>query len=209
MSKAEHDEKGAKPDSKTEEGAAPSKADLLRIQLKHIAHYATVGFAPIVSAAALAVAIVAVIGNQSAQEQLGKATAKLEAMGSTQPASKAELEKIKVAMAQEETLRDEELKKRDELIQKLEEERKKQEELLAKIIQSVSQLQKKSKIAPTLEDQLRQATGAPAAAAAAPATASVAAPAKAAPPAAPPKPVEKKFSPQVQSMKEAIEQYNK
>lgn len=208
MSKAEHDEKGEKPDSKTESGAAPSKADLLRVQLKHFAHYATIGFAPIVSAIALALAIVAVTGNQSAQEKLGKATAKLETMNTPQPAFKTELEKIKLAMAQEKAMHEEEIRKREEELKKREQElkkqedehkkqeedRKKQDELMAKVIQNVSKLQVKMKISPTLADQLHQPA---------------AAPAGAVPLATPAKPVEKKFSPQVQSMKEAIEQYNK
>lgn len=193
---------GKAPDSKPGDGsAAPSRADLIRIQLKHAAHYISTGFAPVVSAIALALALVAIVGNQTAQERLGKTTAKLESISAAQPASKAELEKLKTAMTQEKTLRDEELKKRDEQLKALEEERKKQDELLAKIVQNVSKLQVKAKITPTLEQQLRQAASAPAA--------TTTPTAQAAAPAAPPKPVEKKFSPQVQSMKEAIEQYNK
>lgn len=191
------------PDSKPgDESAAPSRADLIRIQLKHAAHYISTGFAPIVSAIALALAVVAIVGNQTTQERLSKITAKLESISAAQPASKAELEKLKAAMAQDKTLREEELKKRDEQLKALEDERKKQDELLAKIVQNVSKLQVKAKITPTLEQQLRQAASAPAATTT-PATAQAAAP------AAPPKPVEKKLSPQVQSMKEAIEQYNK
>jgi hypothetical protein len=197
---ASHPEHTGKPsDSKpSEEGASPSKAELIRIKLKLISHYAVIGFAPIMATLALTLAIVAIVGNQSARTALSDGAPKFESMNSSLAAYKGELEKIKVAMAQDKTLQEDERKKLDEKIDK--------------IIQSVSQLQVKMKISPTLEEQLRQPASAPVAATPAAITAAsapAATPAKTATPVAPPKPVEKKFSPQVQSMKEAIEKYNK
>lgn len=194
----EHDDKSARHESgrhsdrrsAEEEIPPPSKADLVRQKLKLIGGYALDGFAPVVAALAL---IIAVYSNQTSQEQLNKTSAKIDSMSAGLPAPKAELEKLKAAVALEKTLQ--------------ETERKKQEEQLAKIIQHISQLQLKMKISPTLEEQLHQ-----------PASAPVAAPAAAAEiPAAYSAPVKadestatgKKTGTQVQILKDAIDKFNK
>lgn len=202
----EHEDKDAarnskKPaDGKTDDdNTAPSKMELIRIKLKVITHYAMLGFAPAVSAIALILAVIAIVGNKSVQTELTQGAPKFESISTSLSASKGELEKIRAAMEEQNKLQTEELKKLDEQMEK--------------IIQNVSLLQVKMKISPTLEEQLRQPASAPAAASIAPASAVAAVPPAHPPvtaaPAIIPKPVEKKLSPQGRSIKEAIEKFNK
>jgi len=190
----EKGEKNASTDSRrptdgraTEEVAEAPKLSPLRQKLTLVGHYIMLGLAPVISVCALGVAVLAVTGNQSGEEQLSKSMAKIDSLNVSLSTTKSELEKLKVAIVQEKGLQ--------------EEERKKQEERLAKIVQNVTPLQIKLKISPTLEEQLRQAAAAsaviPTAASSAVATSAVAAT------------PEKKPIPQVQVMKEAIEKYNK
>ncbi len=169
-----------------EEGAAPSR-------LKLAAHYAMLGFAPVVAVLALVVAVMAVGSNRSSQEQINKAVAATDSLNKSLEATRNELERLRFSMAHEKSGLDEELKKRDELA--------------AKIVQNVNQLQVKLKISPTLEQQLQQPASAPVAApAAAPAAASAAAaPAAMAGTAG----ADKKSSARMDALKEAIEKFNK
>ncbi len=132
-------------------GKTLSSAALLRmlimLKLKLIGNYVLDGFAPFVAAIALIVAVIAVNSNKSSQEQLGQNAVQLgqnaaaiASMNASLLIAKGELEKLKVATAQEKSLQ--------------EEERKKQNERMTQIIQSVSKLQLKVKISPTLEEQM-------------------------------------------------------
>jgi hypothetical protein len=109
-------------------------------KLKLAAYYAFLAFAPVVSVVALIVALV-VNGHRSDQAQLGEANARIDKLEANLQASRAEVETLKLAMAHEKSLRGDE--------------RKKDEELNERIVQNVSRLQAKLKVAPTLEEQLR------------------------------------------------------
>jgi len=147
-----HEEKHATPDSRkssdndADDSAKPSKADLARLKLRLIAHYAMLGFAPAVAVLALIIAVTAVTGKQSGQEQISKADAKIDSLNASLSASVNELEKLKAAIAQGKTI---------------------QEDRTTKIIQSVTQLQLIVHVSPTLEDELRQSAQAPVASTAA------------------------------------------
>lgn len=130
-----------------EEAPAPESGG--REKLKLAAHYALLAFAPVVSVVALIVALVA-NGHRSDQAQLGEAAARIDRLEASLQASRAEVETLKLAVAREKSLRGDE--------------RKKDEEIDEKIIQNISRLQTKLKVAPTLEEQLM--TAAPAAVAA-------------------------------------------
>jgi hypothetical protein len=134
----------------TEDEEAPaSGGDTVREKLKLAAHYALLAFAPVVSIVALIVALVA-SGNHSEQAQLAEVNVRIDKLEASLQASRAEVENLKFVMSREKTLRGDE--------------RKKDEELDEKIVQTVSRLQAKLKVAPTLEEQLRMAVSAPAAA---------------------------------------------
>jgi len=202
----EHEEKsvasdrGKSSDSKAEDDSTPpSKAELVRLKLKLIANYAMRGFAPVVAVLALAIAMIAVTGNESSQALLSKVAARIDSMSASLSASKGELRKLKAATAQEKAMQ--------------EEERKKQDERVTKIIQNVTQLQEKMRIFPTLEEQLYQPASASdvtssavmpsavmpsvASAVAAPATKAVSTD------------TDKKPGIRTQGLKEAIEKFNK
>lgn len=192
-----------------EAATPPSNTQLLRIlvllKLKLIASYVLDGFAPVVAVIAVIVAVMAINGNKSGQTELAQNTARIASLSESLLASKAEVEKLKAALAQEK------LSKEDE--------RKKQDEQMAKIIQGVSKLQVKMKVSPTLEEQMQQpvasaavtpliatataapalanATAVPAKAVTAPATAAVTTG------------TSKKPGTQVQVLKEAIDKFNK
>jgi hypothetical protein len=169
--------------SKAEDDSASSlKSDLARARLGLVVHYMMLGFAPVVAVLALILAVIAVIGNQSNREQLSEVTSQIKSLDASLSESKGELDLFKVPLAHEKTM--------------LAEERKKQGERETKIIKSVTQLQTRMKIAPTLEEQFREITSAPSVpvsgVSAPAATSSIASPA-AAPVAAPlPTVVEKK-----------------
>jgi hypothetical protein len=134
--------------SKGEDDSASSlKSDLARARLGLVIHYVMLGFAPVVSVLALILAVIAVIGNQSNREQLGKATSQINNLSENISESKGELDLFKVPLAHEKTM--------------LAEERKKQVERETRIIKNVTQLQVKMKISPTLEEQLREKISAP------------------------------------------------
>ncbi|ADE11068.1 hypothetical protein [Sideroxydans lithotrophicus] len=199
-----------------EDDGSPSKADLLRAKLKVVAHYAMIGFAPFVSVVALVVGVIALTSNQSQADRakLQELTARVDGLNASLSAIRNDLETLKLNSAREKNLHAEERKKLDEQD--------------AKIIQSVTHLQVKLKVSPTLETQLREAASAPVAASsvAGAVSAPVAAPAlpaagkdqtaTATKPAAPasnakskPEAAGKKESPQVKAMRDAIEKFNK
>lgn len=196
-----------------DENASLSNAALFRklasLKLKLVASYVLDGFAPVVAVVAVIVAVIAINGNKSGEAQIKQNAATIASLKANLLDSRGELEKIKATMAQEKS--------------RHEEERKKQDEQLAQIIQSVSKLQQKMKIHPTLEEQMQQpaakliatppiVTAAPAIAPApAKPAAPAAAPAKAAAPVATPvvpAGTEKKPGSQAKSLKEAIEKFN-
>ena len=196
----------------TEDSAPASNKALLRmlarLRLKFIVNYILDIVVPALAVIALIVAVMAFTDNDASQSQLARNAEITESLNSNLSASKIELEKLKSAMAQEKAMQ--------------EEARKKQTEETAKIVQSVSQLQTKMKISPTLEEQLRQSLAVSAvvssvasAAAAASSVASTisatpAVPSATAMPAAtPPATVsEKKPGSQAQVLTEAIEKFN-
>lgn len=189
----EHEEKNEAPESgkssdrkAADDSKTPSKADLVRLKLKLFAGYAVRGFAPVAAVLALAIAVIAFVGNQSSQALISKAAARIDSMNASLSASKSELEKLKATIKQEKAMQ--------------EEERKKQDERVTKIIQNVTKLQVKMKIFPTLEEQFVQ-----------PASASSVAPAVARNPSTASASTgnNKKPNPQVQGLKEAIEKFNK
>ncbi|MBI4809777.1 MAG: hypothetical protein HY799_12615 [Nitrosomonadales bacterium] len=153
-------------DTDTEEdGPAPqSKTGGI---LKPAARYAMLGFAPVVSMVALAVAVIAVSPDRAAPAQSGEAAARMESLGASLAETKNELESLKFSLARERS------------------ERKRAEEREALIIQHVTGLQAKLKVAPTLEVQLKEVAGASVLTHAGPvvAPAAVEAPASAAAPA--------------------------
>lgn len=202
-----------------EDDAEPSKADAAGGMLKTVARYAMIGFAPVVSVVALIFGIIAMTNHQSQADRvkLGELTATLAGLNSSLSETRGELENLKFTLSREKALRSEERKKLDERV--------------VTIVENVSRLQVKLKIAPTLETQLREAASAPVAATsvanAAPASAVVppveTRPVVGAPhPASPagksgstlPRPKSQKQAPdktpdQVKALKQAIEQFNK
>lgn len=209
----------------------PSKAGLARAKLKLAAHYAMLGFVPAISVLAL---IVALIANHYRPEQTQNSeyAARIDSLNAALSDTKEDLETVKVSLAREKSIR--------------EEERKKMDGQTKLIVRAISDLQVKSKISPTLAEQLQKtATGSaaipadttavPASAVAPvqkeadrqPAVSSSVAPTKDkkfvtlppvhspagtdkkhTSPAAAPKKAEKQ-SPQVKALRDAIEQFNK
>jgi hypothetical protein len=189
--------------SDTEEVAAPVQSDM-RAKLKIAAHYAMLGFAPVVSVVALVIAVVAVSGNSSKSDraQLSEYAARIESLNASLSETRNELENHKLAMVREKSQHADERKKADEYD--------------AKVVQNISRLQAKMKVSPTLEEQLREAEKVPASApvvgnaASAPVTAPAATVAEKKPPI--PEPVIKqseKTAPQVKALKEAIQKFNR
>ena len=189
--------KGAAPESRDERTAKDASAETPKPnKLAVVGRYFMLAVVPILSLAALGVAVFAVTGNRSGAEQISKAAANIESLSATLTATQSELEKLKAAQALEKIAQ--------------EVERKKLDEQLAKIIQNVTPLQVKLKISPTLEEQLHQPTGASSVLPAATLNSPVAhaAPITRAAPAAA-RTGDKKLNPQVKIMKEMIEKYNK
>ena len=179
----------------------PSKAGLARAKLKLVAHYAMLGFAPVVSVVALVIAVIT-SHNQSDQAQHSEYASRIDGLNSALSETQAEVESLKVALARERSIR--------------EEEHKKQDERDAKIVQNVTHLQTKSKVSPTLEEQLREARPVPAAvppvALAASAPVAVSAPAASEKKSIVISPAPKsagKHDAQVEALKKAIDQFNK
>lgn len=198
-----------------EEDNTPSKSDLARARLKVIARYAMTGFAPVVSAAALIIGVIAISNTQSKSDRtkFGELESRIDSLNANLSETKNELENFKFTQSREKTMRGEEHKKLDEQD--------------AKIIQSVTLLQTKLKVSPTLEEQLRAPASprlpAPVGAASAPVVATVSpaanktqavtseqAVAKKPVVATTPKPkAADNASDQVKALREAIEKFNK
>ncbi len=134
-----------------EDDAPPSRADLARVKLKIIARYALIGFAPAMSVAALIVAALALSNTQSQADRAksDELASRIEGLNKNLSDTRNELESLKFTLSREKATRGEERRKLDE-----------QDE---KIIQNVTRLQAKLKVAPTLEEQLRPPASAPAA----------------------------------------------
>lgn len=153
-------------DIDAEEEDTPVPPSDAREKLKRVAHYAMPVFAPVVSILALGVAIFAG-GNHSDRAQISELNSRIDGLNASLAASREELENLKFGTSREKSQRADE--------------RKKEEERDAIIIQSVTRLQEKLKVAPTLDEQLRVA--AKAHAAASPVDGVLAAPAAASAPA--------------------------
>ncbi|OIR15349.1 hypothetical protein GALL_36710 [mine drainage metagenome] len=197
-----------------EDDSPPSKADLARARLKIIARYVMIGFAPVVSAAALIIGVIAISNTQSQSDRtkFSELESRIDSLNASLSETKGELENLKFTQSREKTMRGEEYKKLDAQG--------------ARVIQSVTLLQTKLKVSPTLEEQLRAPASsplpAPVGAASAPAVAPVSpatnktqavtselAVAKK-PVATAPKPkAADNVSDQVKALREAIEKFNK
>lgn len=198
-----------------EESDSP-KADLARARLKVIARYAMIGFAPVVSVAALIVGVIALSGTQSQTDRTksDELTSRIDSLSKNLSDTRNELESLKFTSSREKATRGEERRKLDEQD--------------AKIIQSVTRLQVKLKVSPTLEEQLRVPASAPVAvpvpvgAASAPAVVPVSpatnkiqavtsaqAPARKPVNASPKPKATDNAAEQVKALREAIEKFNK
>ncbi|MDO8926781.1 MAG: hypothetical protein Q7U94_07730 [Sideroxyarcus sp.] len=133
-------------DREEEDAAEPVESGSLRARLKVIAHYALLT-APVVALLALALAIAALVLGRSAPPQADDSGARIESLGASLTETKNELESLKFTLARERSQRAEE--------------RKKAEERETAIVQHVSRLQTKLKVAPTLEEQLKAAESVP------------------------------------------------
>lgn len=157
------------------DSAAPSA-------LNTLLHYLQLGAGPVLGLLALVVAVIAISGTRSLQDRIGDDAEKIKKLSADLTASQIELKKMRNAMQQDNASEEEELKK--------------QQELDAKLVQNLSRVQAKLKIAPTLEEQLQPAASASAVPAASAVSATTV-------PAG-----SKPQSPQVKSMIEAIKQFN-
>jgi hypothetical protein len=200
-----------------EDDSPPSKADFARARLKIIARYASIGFAPAMSVAALIVGVIALSNTQSRTDRTEseELTSRIDSLNKNLSDTRNELESLKFASSREKTVRGEERRKLDEQD--------------AKIIQNVTRLQVKLKVSPTLEEQLRTlasapvavpvpagaASSTPAVVPASPATGNMQAVTSAQAPgkkpvAATPKPkATDNTAEQVKALREAIEKFNK
>jgi len=124
-----------------EEDAAPAEGVSLRLRLKVLAHYALLT-APVVALLALVLAGAALILGRSAPPAVDSG-ARIESLSASLTETRNELESLKFTLARERSQRAEE--------------RKKAEEREAAIVQHVSRLQTRSKVSPTLEEQLKAA----------------------------------------------------
>jgi len=132
-----------------EDDSTPPEADAAHAWQKLIVRYAMIGFAPAVSVAALIAGMVAISSTQSQTDRvkLDELTSRIGSLNATLSETRSELENLKFMLAREKTAHGEEIRKL--------------EEREAKIIQSVTRLQAKLKVSPTLEEQLRTAASSP------------------------------------------------
>lgn len=136
-------------DREDESEEAPAAGQQFRAKLKVVAHYALLT-SPVLAFLALVLAGAALILGRSAPPAVDS-SARIESLSASLTETKNELESLKFTLARERSQRAEE--------------RKKAEEREAAIIQHVSRLQSKSKVSPTLEEQLKETTRAAAPAA--------------------------------------------
>jgi hypothetical protein len=129
-----------------DDNSSSSKSDPLSTRLKTLVSVFKSGFAPVVSVLALIVSLFALNAYQTNREQLSEANQRINNLSSSLADSKGDLDFFKVPIAHEKAMRAEE--------------RRKQVERETKIIKSVTQLQTKLKVFPTLEEQLREVASA-------------------------------------------------
>lgn len=134
-------------DREDESEEAPAAGQQFRAKLKVVAHYALLT-SPVLALLALALASAALILGRSAPPQADDSSARIESLSASLTETKNELESLRFTLARERSQRAEE--------------RKRTEEREAAIIQHVSRLQTKLKVAPTLEERLKETTRAPA-----------------------------------------------
>ncbi len=134
-------------DFNAEEEEAPTPQVEASSKLKTMGRYAMLAIAPVVSVAALAVAVIALNHDRTDRAQLSAYVSRIDSLSTTVAETKEELENYKVTLARDKSMRNDE--------------RKKIEELDTKIIQSVAHIQTKLKISPTLEEQMRVVVKAP------------------------------------------------
>lgn len=134
-------------DRPDETEAASDTGVSFRARLKGVAHYALLT-APGVALLALILAILALSLGRSEHQQQDDPEARIENLSASLAETKNELESLKFTLGRERSQRAEE--------------RKKAEEREAAIVQHVSRLQTKLKVAPTLEEQLKAAESVPA-----------------------------------------------
>lgn len=200
-------------DREDEREETPAAGQQFRAKLKVVAHYALLT-SPVLALLALALAVAALVLGRSAPQAVDP-SARIESLGASLTETKNELESLKFTLARERSQRAED--------------RKRTEEREAAIVQHVSRLQNKLKVAPTLEEQLKEAnrasshaaSGVPSAETAAHAATntpavteakSAVAPAAAAPATAEKKPAPattEKTSAQLKALKDAIDKFNK
>lgn len=188
-------------DREDESEEAPAAGPQFRAKLKVVAHYALLA-SPLIGLLGIILAVTALVLGRAAPPDDSRA--RIESLSSSLAETKSELESLKFILARERAARADE--------------RKEDDARSNKVVKHVSDLEKRQKISPTLEEALQQAPAAPAA----PPAAVSNTPAPAAPPApaVTPAPVvnkmpvaapEKKpapLSPQAKSLKEAIEKFN-
>ncbi len=191
--------------------AAPAGKDAAKQRLKRILVIVLSALSPVLAVVAIGVALYTLSAGRSERANTEKYAAAIDAANASLAASRQELDKLKLsaaALARENA----------ELADKL----KKQDALLARVVQNITPVQARLKMAPTLESQLQQlASGV----ASVPVPSAAAAPAhegKMKPQASAQhsgKAVEKKaqkpfqpereLSPEAKAMKEAIERFNR
>lgn len=129
----------------TEVNPAPSKAAIFKTlfgtKARLFANYVLDGFAPFSAVIAIVIAVMALNDNKVIQAELAKNVAVIEQLNANFLLSKAELDKLKIAMTQERAVHDEE--------------RKKLNDKMMQIIHGASKMQDKLKISPTLEQQMQ------------------------------------------------------
>jgi hypothetical protein len=198
-----------------EQEPTAAETSSFRIRLKAIFHYALLA-SPVLGLLGIVLAIIALVAGHAAPPPPDTSNARIEALSASLAETRSELESLRFMLGHERSARADE--------------RKEDNARLEKTIQHVSRLEAKSKVAPTLESELAggAASAVPEAAPLAPpvvapvvvkpATVPHAAEKKAAPPPAKPaakpapasaaKPAPAKTSPQVKSLKDAIEEFN-
>jgi hypothetical protein len=226
-------------DAKSDDSvAAPAKADRMRMMLKVVARYTVLSLAPLIAIAALAIAIVAFKSNRANLTQMTQSTEKIEALNAALLATKSDLDSLKLSALKTKSIQSEALAQQDERITKIiqnitpmQVKMKISPTLAQQLSQPASavsatppvvsappaphettpQVVTPPVIAPPVAKPHAATPAAPAPHVAATPVAAPHAPEKAAAPATPTTSVkaEKKISPQVRAMKDAIEQYNK
>lgn len=117
-------------------------------KLKKLAHILMPGLAPALAVAALLLALVAMIQNRADPVLVGQQAARIESMNASLSTARSDVESLKLILARDRSLRTEE--------------RKRFEERQLIVVQNISSLQSRLKVAPTLSEQLKKLETAPA-----------------------------------------------